>query len=74
MLFSLFDVHDWRYHYEVVVVRQGREQVLARVRSRWLAEQAMLLVPAGVDMRPLNWSSPNVRDPAIVPVLRATRL
>ncbi len=50
MLFSLFDVHDWRYHYEVVVVRQGREQVLARVRSRWLAEQAMLLVPAGVEL------------------------
>ncbi len=57
MLFSLFEVHDWRYHYEVVVVRQGREQVLARVRSRSLAEQAMLLVPARVELsrHSLQW-------------------
>ena len=54
MLFSLFNGHDWVYHYEVVVVRQGREQVLARVRSRWLAEQATLLVPAGVELNRHN--------------------
>ncbi len=57
MLFSLFDVYDWRYHYEVVVVRQGREHVLARVRSRRLAEQAMLLVSARVELsrHSLRW-------------------
>ncbi len=54
LLFSLFDVHDWLYHYEVVVLRQGREHVLARVRSRWAAEQAMLLVPAGVELNQHN--------------------
>ncbi len=57
MRFSLFDVHDWQYHYEVVVVRQGRQHVLARVRSRSLAEQAMLLVPARVELsrHSLQW-------------------
>ncbi len=57
MLFNLFDVRDWLYHYEVVVIRQGREQVLVRVPSRRAAEQAMLLAPAGVELsrQSLRW-------------------
>ncbi len=50
MFFDLFDVHDWLYHYEVIVLRQGRAQVLARVSSRWAAEQATLRIPAGVEV------------------------
>jgi hypothetical protein len=57
MVFNLFAVHDWLYHYEVVVLRQGREQVLARLPSRRAAEQAMLLMPARVELsrQSLRW-------------------
>ncbi|CAA9234008.1 MAG: hypothetical protein AVDCRST_MAG93-1013 [uncultured Chloroflexia bacterium] len=57
MSFNLFAVHDWLYHYEVVVSRQGREQVLARVPSRRAAEQAMLLLPTRVELsrQSLDW-------------------
>jgi hypothetical protein len=35
---DLFNIRDWRYHYEVVITRQGRTQPVARVPSQWSAE------------------------------------
>ncbi len=57
VFFKLFAVHDWLYHYEGIVLRQGREQVLARVQSRRAAEQAMLLMPARPELsrQSLRW-------------------
>ena len=57
MLFNLLDKHDWLYHYEVVVIRQGNEQVIARVPSRRAAERAMGLVPARAEVsrQSLRW-------------------
>lgn len=50
MFFDRFDIHDWLYHYEVVVRRQGGEQVLARAPSRYAAERLVNLVPAGLEV------------------------
>ena len=37
----MLNVCDWLYHYEVVVTRHGRDQILARVPSRVRAEWAI---------------------------------
>jgi hypothetical protein len=50
MLFDLFNVRDWLYYYEVVVTRQGRDQVLARVPSRSAAERMLAMVPASLEL------------------------
>ena len=57
MMIALLEVYDWLYHYEIVVTRHDGEQVLARVLSRRAAEQALLLVPAHVEVRrqSLGW-------------------
>jgi len=41
VLYDLLNIRDWFYYYEVVVRRQGREQILARLRSRPRAELAI---------------------------------
>ena len=33
MFHDLFNARDWMYHYEVVVSRHGRDQIVARVPS-----------------------------------------
>lgn len=38
MFFDLLNPRDLLYHYEVVITRQGRDQVLARVPTRHGAE------------------------------------
>ena len=50
MLFDLLNIRDWLYHYEVVITRQGREQLLARVPTRWHAELSIAEVPAKVEV------------------------
>ena len=57
MVFNLLDRHDWLYHYEVVVARQGSERVIARVPSRRAAERAVWLVPARAELsrQSLTW-------------------
>ncbi len=57
MFFNHFALHDWLYHYEVIVLRQDREYVLARVPSRQAAERAMLLLPMRVELseQSLGW-------------------
>jgi Flp pilus assembly protein TadB len=39
MRIDLFNWREWLYHYEVFTMRQGREQVFARVPTRWHAER-----------------------------------
>jgi hypothetical protein len=50
MPFDLLDKHDLLYHYEVVVTRQGRDHVLARVPSRRAAERTMVMAPARLEI------------------------
>ena len=50
MRFDLFNVRDWLYYYEVVVTRQGRDQVLARVTSHTAAERMLAMVPAATEV------------------------
>ena len=38
MTIDLFNWREWLYHYEVFIMRQGREQLFARVPSAWHAE------------------------------------
>ncbi len=56
-VFNLLDRQDWLYHYEVVVARQGSEQVIARVPSRRAAKQAARMVPARAEVsrQSLGW-------------------
>jgi hypothetical protein len=42
--------HAWQYHYEVVVRRQGCEQIVARVPSLRRAEKEIAYVPAGIEI------------------------
>lgn len=42
--------HAWHYHYEVIVRRQGREQILARVASQRRADQAIAHVRADIEV------------------------
>ncbi len=41
MFYDLLHTRDWLYYYEVVVTRQGHDQILARVPSRPQAELAI---------------------------------
>ena len=56
-MFDRFHAHAWRYHYEVVVTRQGQAQVVARVPSRWAAERTMVQLVAQVELsaQSLQW-------------------
>lgn len=38
MTTDLFNWREWLYHYEVFTMRHGREQLFARVPTRWHAE------------------------------------
>lgn len=40
MTIDLFNWREWFYHYEVFILRHGREQLYARVPSRWRAQAA----------------------------------
>jgi len=42
MLYDLLNKSDWLYHYEVVVSRHGRDQIIARVPSRPRAQVAIV--------------------------------
>ena len=42
--------HAWLHHYEVIVRRQGREQIVARVPSQRRAEQQIAHVRAGLEI------------------------
>ncbi len=56
MFHDVLNVHDWLYHYEVVVSRQGRDQILARVPSQLQAEVAIAQTRARVEV-----SRPTIR-------------
>lgn len=38
MTLDVLNWREWLYHYEVLVTRQGRDQIYARVPTRWHAE------------------------------------
>lgn len=42
--------HAWHYHYEVIVRRQGREQIVSRVPSQRRAEQQIAHVRADFEI------------------------
>jgi hypothetical protein len=57
MVGAWFSEHAWLYHYEVVVRRHGREQILARVPSRRQAEFEIAHVNGGVEVsrQTISW-------------------
>jgi len=71
MLFDLLNIRDWLYHYEVVITRQGRDQLLARVPTRRYAELAIANAPAKVEVsrQTIQWRRARGVHPDKVAVL-----
>ena len=61
MSVDMLNVRDWLYHYEVIVMRHGREQILARVPSRFAAERTIARARRGLEINRQNMQWRRVR-------------